>query len=160
MTSKIFSNTIRNLSLVCGLALLLLPFGATAQTAVNSTQLSWPVYDINKEIKVQGTIEKIGSNTSGSSLGSHLLVQTPEGVVDVNLGASMAVSAKNLGLSVGESINITGMMATLGGNSVLLARILTTSNHIYMLRNERGAPVRSLLLRGASSSTSTQKGAL
>jgi hypothetical protein len=160
MTSKTFSNTIRNLSLVCGLALILLPFGANAQTAINSTQLSSPVYDINKEIKVQGTIEKIGSNTSGSSLGSHLLVQTPEGVVDVNLGASMAVSAKNLDLSVGESINITGMMATLGGNSVLLARILTTSNHIYMLRNERGAPVRSLLPRGASSSTSSQKGAL
>lgn len=160
MTSKTFSNTIRNLSLVCGLALILLPFGANAQTAINSTQLSSPVYDINKEIKVQGTIEKIGSNTSNSSLGSHLLVQTPEGVVDVNLGASVAVSAKNLGLSVGESINVTGMMATLGGNSVLLARILTTSNHIYMLRNERGAPVRSLLPRGASSSSSSQKGAL
>jgi len=33
---------------------------------------------------------------------------------------------------------------------VLLARILTTSNHIYMLRNEHGAPIRSLMPRGAA----------
>jgi hypothetical protein len=154
------SKTIRNLSWVCGLAVILLPFGANAQTAVTSTALSSPVYDLNKEIKLQGTIDKIESGASGGPMGTHLLVQTPEGIVDVHLGVSAAVSAKNLGLSVGESIDVTGMMATMGGNSVLLARILTTPNHIYMLRNERGAPIRSLLPRGAKSSTSTQKGAL
>lgn len=160
MTRKSFRNTTWNLFLVLSLAVILLPFGANAQTAVNSTQLSSPAYDINKEIKVEGTIEKIQSSGSGSSLGTHVLIQGPEGIVDVNLGASSAVSVKNLGLSVGENVNITGMMATVGGNSVLLARILTTSSHIYMLRNERGAPVRSLLPRGSSSAASTQKGAL
>ena len=160
MTRMTLSHAIWNISLLLGFAVIFAPVRASAQTAVNSTQLSSSTYDINKEIKIQGTIEKIVGGASGSFSGSHVLIQASDGIVDVNLGSSSAVSAKNLGLSVGENITITGMMATVGGNSVLLARILTTSNHIYMLRNERGAPVRSLLPRGASASTSTQKGAL
>jgi hypothetical protein len=155
------SNSIRNLLWVCGLAVLLMPFGANAQSAIPSNnQLSSPVYDLNKEIKIQGTIEKIVNGTNGGPLGSHVLVSTADGIVDVHLGASAAVSAKNLGLSTGENIEITGMMATMDGNSVLLARILTTASRIYMLRNERGVPVRTLMPRGASSLSSSQKGAL
>jgi hypothetical protein len=155
------SNSIRNFLWVCGLAVLLMPFGAKAQSAIPSNnQLSSPVYDLNKEIKIQGTIEKIVSSTNGGPVGSHVLVSTADGMIDVHLGASAAVSAKNLGLSTGQNIEITGMMATMGGNSVLLARILTTSSHIYMLRNEHGVPVRSLVPRGASSLSSSQKGAL
>jgi hypothetical protein len=87
-------------------------------------------------------------------------VISAEGTVDVHLGASMAVTAKNLGLSVGESIHVTGMMSSISGNSVLLARILTTSNHIYVLRNEHGVPIRSLMPRSAASPANSQKGAL
>jgi hypothetical protein len=145
-------NLARKLVFVCGLIASLLPLSANGQTAASSAQLSSPIYDLNKEIKFQGTIDKIQSSTSGGPMGTHLLVLTRQGMVDVHLGASAAVSAKNLGLSVGESIDVTGMMAT--------ARILTTSNHIYMLRNERGVPIRSLTPRAASSSTSSEKGAL
>ncbi|MGA8143771.1 MAG: hypothetical protein WB987_07780 [Candidatus Acidiferrales bacterium] len=154
------SNVIRRLLFGFGVALIFLPLSANAQTAVPATDLSSPVYDLSKEIKVDGTIDKIESNSTGGPMGTHLLVLTPQGMVDVHLGASRAVSAANLGLSVGQSVHVTGMMATIGGNSVLLARILTTSNHIYMLRNEHGAPIRSLMPRGTASSASSQKGAL
>jgi hypothetical protein len=160
VTRKLTSNRVRNLLYVCGLAMMLAPLSANAQSAVPSTLLSSPVYDLNKEIKIQGTIEKIETVTQTGPLGTHLLVLTAEGVVDVHLGASMAVSAKNLGLSTGESIDVTGMMTAIGGNSVLLARLLTTPDHVYVLRNERGAPVRSLMPRGSSSPASTQKGGL
>jgi hypothetical protein len=153
-------NSIRKLLLVFGLAVVLMPLGVKAQSAIPSNnQLSSPVYDLNKEVKIQGTIEKIESSPIGGLLGSHVLVSSGGGTIDVHLGASAAVSAKNLGLSAGENIEITGMMATMSGNSVLLARILSTSSHIYMLRNERGVPVRSLMPRGASLSSS-QKGAM
>lgn len=154
------SNSIRNLVVTCGLIVMFLPFSANAQTVTSSNELASPIYEMSKEIKIRGAIEKIATITSGGLIGTHALVATPEGIVDVHLGASMAVSAKNLGISVGESINLTGMMANISGSSVLLARILTTSNHIYMLRNERGVPVRSLMPRGASSSATMQKGAL
>lgn len=154
------SVAIRKLILSCSFAAILSPFITNAQTTTSSTAMASPAYDLNKEIKIDGTIDKIETNTNGGPIGTHLLVISAQGVVDVHLGASMAVTAKNLGLSVGESVHVTGMMANVGGNSVLLARILTTSNHIYMLRNEHGAPIRSLMPRGAASSANSQKGAL
>jgi hypothetical protein len=151
---------IRNLLIVFGLGVLMLTPVANAQIAASSSELSSPVYDLSKEIKIQGTIEKIPTIASNGLIGTHLLVTTAEGVIDVHLCASMAVSAKSLGLSVGESINLTGMMANINCNSVLLARILTTSTRVYVLRNELGVPIRSLMPRGAASSANTQKGAL
>ncbi len=154
------SNAVRKILLSCALVTILLPVITNAQSAATESGMASPVYDLNKEIKVDGTIDKIETNSSGGPIGTHLLVISAQGVVDVHLGASAAVTAKNLGLTVGESIHVTGMMANVGGNSVLLARILTTSNHIYMLRNEHGAPIRSLMPRGAASSANSQKGAL
>lgn len=154
------SNAVRNLLLSCAFVVILLPFIANAQSTANESAMASPAYDLNKEIKIDGTIDKIETNSIGGPIGTHLLVISAQGVVDVHLGASAAVSAKNLSLTVGESIHVTGMMASIGGNSVLLARILTTSNHIYMLRNEHGAPIRSLMPRGAASSANSQKGAL
>jgi hypothetical protein len=155
------SNTFGKVLLGLGLAIILFPFNASAQSAVSATGLSSPTYDVTKEINVDGTIDKIETSTSGGPIGTHLLVISSEGVVDVHLGASTAVSAKNLGLAVGQAIHVTGMMASFNGNPVMLARILTTSNHIYMLRNEHGAPVRSLMPRAAAaSSASSQKGGL
>lgn len=151
---------IRNLLIVFGLAVLMLTPVSNAQIAASSSELSSPVYDLNKEIKIQGAIEKISTMASNGLIGTHLLVTTAEGVIDVHLGASIAVSAKSLGLSVGENINLTGMMANINGNSVLLARILTTSTRVFVLRNELGVPVRSLMPRGAASAANTQKGAL
>ncbi len=154
------SNAVRKILLSCALVTTLLPVITNAQSAATESGMASPVYDLNKEIKVDGTIDKIETNSSAGPIGTHLLVISAQGVVDVHLGASAAVTAKNLGLTVGESIHVTGMMANVGGNSVLLARILTTSNHIYMLRNEHGAPIRSLMPRGAASTANSQKGAL
>jgi len=154
------SNAFRKILFSCAVAIILLPFSANAQSVATSSAMASPAYDLNKEIKIDGTIDKVENNTSGGPIGTHLLVISSQGVVDVHLGASNAVTAKNLGLSVGESIHVTGMMATVAGNSVLLARILTTSDHIYMLRNEHGAPIRSLMPRGPASSANSQKGAL
>ncbi|HSY59648.1 MAG TPA: hypothetical protein VK795_08810 [Terriglobales bacterium] len=156
MTSKM----IQKLLIVCGLGVMTLSFTANAQIAASTNELSSPIYDLSKEIKIQGTIEKISTISGNGLIGTHLLVATGEGVIDIHLGASMAVSAKSLGLSVGESVNLTGMMASINSNSVLLARILTTSTRVYVLRNELGVPVRSLMPRGAASSANTQKGAL
>jgi len=157
------SDAVRKFICSFGLAIILLsaflPSTTNAQSAATNSGLSAPVYDVSKEIKIDGTIDKI-ENASVGPMGTHLLVITAQGVVDVHLGASTATSAKNLGLSVGQSIHVTGMMATISGNSVLLARILTTSDHIYVLRNERGVPAHSLMPRGAAASANSQKGAL
>lgn len=113
-------------------------------SADTKTNTMVPAYDLTKEVKVQGTIQKLdGFGTSGP-IGTHILLQTTSGMVDAHLGFGAASSPKYLGIAAGQSVTVTGMMETIGGTNVLMARILTTSNHIFVLRNEHGIPVRAV----------------
>ncbi len=116
-------------------------------------------YDLSKEIKVQGTIQKIETGGSTGPVGTHILVQTAQGVVDAHLGFSSAVAPTNLGVSEGENVTLIGMMQTLGGSNVMLARVLTTSSRVFVLRSERGIPVRAVP-SGSFRTASVLKGAL
>jgi hypothetical protein len=154
--------------LATGLALVFLAAHPTnaqssaAAPAANSDLAALtPVYDATKEIKVQGNILKIEAAAGGSTLiGTHIQIQTPQGVVDTHLGSGAAFSPNALGLFVGESVTVTGMMASVGGNSVFLARVLATPSRVFNLRNEHGIPARSLMPRGSSSSSNNTKGGL
>jgi hypothetical protein len=117
----------------------------TASTSVGTrTNTMVPAYDLTKEVKIQGTIQKIdGFGTSGP-VGTHILLQTSAGVVDAHLGFGAASNPKYLGIAPGQNVTLTGMMETIGTTSVLMARILTTANHIFVLRNEHGIPVRAI----------------
>jgi len=120
-----------------------------AQTTATSaadvrTNTLLPAYDVSKEVKIQGTIEKIDTTGANGLAGTQIFVQTANGVVDAHLGFGAASKPSYLGIWQGQSVTLTGMMQTLGSNNVLLARILTTSNHIFVLRNEHGIPVRTI----------------
>jgi hypothetical protein len=117
-----------------------------------------PVYDLAKEINIQGTIQTIETVSGPGVLGTHLQLQTAQGLVDAHLGTGAIANSKTLGLVTGQSVSITGMMADVAGAPVLLARVLTTSNHIYILRNEHGLPARAIMPRGSSSRANVQKG--
>jgi hypothetical protein len=120
-----------------------------AQTAARSagdarTNTMVPVYDVTKEVKVQGTIQTIDNFGTSGPVGTHIMVQTAQGVVDVHLGFGAASKPEYLGIAQGQSVTLVGMIQSFGGTSVLMARILTTSNHIFVLRNEHGIPVRAI----------------
>ena len=122
---------------------------AKAQTDASSaadarTNTMVPVYDVTKEVKVQGTIQKIDNFGTSGPVGTHITVQTAQGVVDAHLGFGAASKPEYLGIAEGQSVTLTGMMQSFGGTNVLMARILTTSNHIFVLRNEHGIPVRAI----------------
>lgn len=103
-----------------------------------------PAYDLTKEVKIQGTIQKIdGFGTSGP-IGTHILLETSSGMLDAHLGFGAASSPKNLGIALGQNVTVTGMMETVGTTNVLIARILMTPNRIFVLRNEHGIPVRAV----------------
>ena len=155
----------RKLSVVCALAACLLGvLLARAQSpslptaAASGPSEASPIYDLAKEINIRGTIQKIETVSGPGVLGTHLQLQTAQGIVDAHLGTGAVASSKTLGLVTGQSVSITGMMADVDGAPILLARVLTTSNHIFILRNERGLPARAIMPRGSSSSASVQKG--
>jgi hypothetical protein len=125
----------------------------TADSARATKNTLVPGYDLSKEVKVQGAIEKIdGFGTSGP-IGTHILIQTATGTVDAHLGFGSAASPKRLGISVGENVTVIGMMETVGSSSVLMARILTTPIRIFVLRNEQGIPIRGTIHRNVRAGT-------
>jgi hypothetical protein len=132
---------------------------AIAQNTVPSATSASVPYDLSKEIKIQGTIQTIETAGANGPAGMHILVQTSQGVVDAQLGFGSAVAAGNLGVSEGQSVTVVGMMQTLDGNSVMLARVLTTPSRVFVLRTEHGIPVRSVP-SGNFRTASTLKGAL
>jgi len=114
-----------------------------------------PAYDLSKEVKIQGSIEKI--EESDGLNGAHMLVQTVNGIVDVHLGFGPASRSRYLGTAPGQNVSVIGMMMqTPGSSNVLLARVLTTPNHIFVLRNEHGIPVRATP-RGSAHSQTLQR---
>jgi hypothetical protein len=114
---------------------------APAQSAQD--QLA-PVYDASKETKIQGTIQQIETVKAGVA-GTHLMISTPNGTVDAHLGAGPAADAKRLGLSLGQSVEVTGMSATMAGSNVFLARTLVVDSRTITLRNAHGIPVRAVM---------------
>lgn len=126
-----------------------------AQTTPSPTTRNTMVtaYDMSKEVKVQGVIEKINGFGNDGPIGTHILIQTASGVIDAHLGFGSAASSKNLGISVGQNVTVVGMMETVGSGSVLMARILTTPSRVIVLRNEHGIPVRGTTHRKAQPGT-------
>jgi DNA/RNA endonuclease YhcR with UshA esterase domain len=128
-----------------GVAILLFSVApAIAQSAAPAAQSAAVPYDIAKEVKVQGTVQKLETSDGTGPIGTHILIQTSSGVVDAHLGFSSAVTPAKLGVAEGQNVTVIGMMQDVGGNSVLLARVLTTSSQVFVLRSERGIPVRAI----------------
>lgn len=130
--------------LCCALCIVLAAPSARAQSAGSAQDQIAPFYDTTKETKIQGTIRQIEAVKTGVA-GTHLMIETQNGAVDAHLGASPAADAKRLGLSVGQSVEITGLMATIGGSNVFLTRTLVVDTRTITLRSEHGIPVRAAM---------------
>lgn len=131
--------------------------GAQATSSGSVSAVSGPLpertYSVAKEIRIQGTIQSIEISNNGALRGMHAQIETAQGMVDAHLGVSPNINSKTLDLSTGEAVQITGMMAKEGGDSVLLARILTTPERIFILRSEQGVPIHGIVSRGNLTST-------
>jgi hypothetical protein len=137
--------------------------GAQGAAPESVTGVSRPLpqrtYSVAREIKIQGTIQSIEVSNGGALRGMHAQIATARGMVNAHLGVNPTVNAKTLDISAGEAVEITGMMAKESGESVLLARILTTPDRIFILRSERGVPIRGMISRGnLTPTTATMKG--
>jgi hypothetical protein len=130
-----------------------------SSTATSAMDQIAPIYDATKETKIQGTIRQIEAVKTGVA-GTHLMITTQNGAVDAHLGAGPAVDTKRLGLSVGQSVEVTGMMAVIGGSSVFLARTLVVGGHTITLRSEHGIPVRAVMPQKSAAAANAPKGGL
>ena len=126
-----------------------------SQSAAVVTRSSVPFsYDSSQEVTVDGTVlSVIAKPSKGMVNGSHILLTTPSGAVDVSLGTFALQGKGALAVTNGQSIQVTGIRTALKGQPVFFARSLKVAERSYVIRNEHGIPVSPQARERASKKT-------
>jgi len=99
-------------------------------------------YDVNEEVTLSGTVSSVLTRPAlGMIPGPHLLLTTVTGTVDASLGRWSFEGKGALHVNIGQQIEVTGIMRTLRGKPVMLARAVKAGGEVYTLRNEHGIPL-------------------
>jgi len=114
-----------------------------AQTSVSYLRAGGTMsYDVSDEVRLEGTVATVLTTPSpGMLAGSHLLLTTLSGSVDISLGTCGLRGKGALSLTEGQQIEVTGVMKTFRGTQVFLARNVKAGGTVYAIRNEHGIPV-------------------
>jgi hypothetical protein len=122
--------------------------GAThAQTAVTTTKPIIPLrYDVSKEVTLSAIVQSVPSKSShglvpDSGSKSGFVLETASGAVEGSLTPFVLNGKGALSISVGEQIQVTGVMTTRNNKQLFLIRTIQVGGHTYAIRNERGFPL-------------------
>jgi hypothetical protein len=116
---------------------------AFAQTPSAATTTAPRIYEAARETTVGGTISEVVTRPkAGLPLGLHLMVETAQGQMDVQLGPYFGRLAAQKGLLPGATIQVTGETFHFNAGDVFLARTITVGNQTITVRNQYGFPVR------------------
>jgi hypothetical protein len=85
------------------------------------------------------------------------VLETSSGSVDASLGKWGLQGKGALSVAAGEQVEVTGVMKTLNGNQVFLARTVKANGQVYTMRNEHGIQM-SPQARERMSQNAGQKG--
>jgi len=120
-----------------------LPAFAQSAAAASTSAVSSRIYEASKETTTGGTISAVVQKPkAGLPLGLHLMVETPQGQMDVQLGPYYARIAAQKGLQPGATIQVTGETFHYAAGDVFLARTVTVNGQTLTIRNQYGFPVR------------------
>ena len=129
------------LGVVALLALSALAVPAQAQTATGVKKVhQTPFYDPTKEVTLQGTVENVLRTPSRGMLpGAHVMLATGSGMVDTHVGPYAFKGFHPLSVTAGSRVSVVGVMKTVRGNEIFLARTVKVGDEEYKIRNEHGA---------------------
>lgn len=97
-------------------------------------------YNMANDVSLQGTILSYTENSKTPPLGTHVLLQTSSGNVDVHLGDARILHQAKLVLSQGMSVRFVGQTQS-GKNTVFLARLVQAGTQVVAVRSDHGIPV-------------------
>jgi hypothetical protein len=149
------------------LALLAVVLSAVPTSAQWTSAGARPVgpmaYDVAKETTITGTVSSVlAKPAAGMLMGSHLLLTSASGNVDASLGLFGLRGKGALSVQSGQAVAITGVMKTVNGKQVFMARTVKVGGQVYAIRNEHGIPVtpQARLRAAAQPDSSAKKGFL
>ncbi len=102
-----------------------------------------PNYDLKTEVRISGIVLDAKDHPCPISggLGSHLLLKTQDGTIEVHLGPSKFVNENQLILDRGNTIEVLGSRVIFEGRDALLAREITRGEETFVFRDANGKPV-------------------
>jgi DNA/RNA endonuclease YhcR with UshA esterase domain len=102
-----------------------------------------PVYDASDEVTVQGVVQDVQQfycPISGE-VGTHLMVKTENGTVQVHVAPTRFLLSNNLSFSKGDQIQVVGSRIIYQGQSALIARTATRGAETIAFRETNGRPM-------------------
>lgn len=116
----------------------LLAASAVAQRSAANAKSAPGSYNLANDVSVQGTVLKYAENSSTPPIGTHVLVQTSSGNVDVHLGDARLLHLANLRITPGATVRFIGQPQQIGANSIFLARLVQVGTTVLAVRSEQG----------------------
>lgn len=109
-------------------------------------------YNVANDVSLQGTVLSYTENSKTPPLGTHVLLQTTAGNVDVHLGDPHLLHLAKLTITQGASVRFVGQIQTVGQSSVFLARLVQVGTQVVAVRSDHGMPLtpNSLLANKAT----------
>ncbi len=100
-----------------------------------------PMYDPATEVTVKGTVEEVKLISTGrNSGGTHLIVSTEQGKLEVHVGPTWFLEKNKMSFTKGDSVEVTGSKIKLAGADALIAREVKKGDATLTLRNAQGIP--------------------
>ncbi len=100
------------------------------------------IYDPATETTITGKVAEVlqhaGRGSGGT--GTHLMLETGAGKVEVHLGPTSYLAAQNASYAKGDEITVTGSRVKLGGSDVVIAREVKKGDQVLTLRDAQGIP--------------------
>lgn len=98
-------------------------------------------YDPKTETTIQATVEEVKQVTGKRGWnGTHLMVKTETGPLDVHVGPAAYVTSQQFSFAKGDQIEVTGSKVKLQDADVLLAREIKKDGKTLVLRDAQGFP--------------------
>jgi DNA/RNA endonuclease YhcR with UshA esterase domain len=101
-------------------------------------------YDPKTETTVTGLVEEVQTLPGkGANTGTHLMLKTEKGMLDVHVGPTAYLSSKGFTFAKGDTVEVLGSKVTLDGKDAVIAREVKSSGKTLTLRNAAGKPMWS-----------------
>jgi hypothetical protein len=133
---------------VVGIGTMALLVAASVRAQPQGRGGGGPRYDVSTEATVTGAVESVerieaslgGRGRRGLS-GTHLTLRTATEAVEVHLGPTTFLAEKNVAISKGDTLTITGSRVAVDGERVFIAREVKKGGTTWTLRDAAGLPL-------------------
>ena len=135
---KLSSVLIGMLFAVAVSAILLMVFGVSFHRPLAQGAA---LYNATNEVAVKGVVQQIqefACPVGEGEMGTHLMLKTDNGVLQVHLAPARIMRSQNLTFAPGDQIEVVGAKIRLQGQDGLIAREIIRGNESFIFRDPQG----------------------